>query len=104
MFEVQHGWAKNELYLQKLSGCPIQTIVNDIDAHFNGLVAGDRFVMKTDWQAPNQRIVIMDINNPAREKWLTIVPEGRDAIVNFSLVGGKLFVSYLHNVTTQIKI
>jgi prolyl oligopeptidase len=104
VFGVQHGWAKDELYVQKLSGGPIQTIVNDVDAHFNGLVVDDRFVMKTDWQAPNQRIVVVDINNSAREKWKTIVPEGPEAIANFSLVGGKLFVSYLHNVTTQIKI
>src|ERR1044072_7736666 len=104
VFGVQHGWAKDEVYLQKLSGGPIQTIVNDVDAHFDGLVVDDRFVMKTDWQAPNQRMVGVDINNPAREKWKTIVPEGPEAIANFSLVGGKLFVSYLHNVTTQIKI
>lgn len=104
LFGVQHGWAKDELYLQKLSGGPIQTIVNDIDAHFDGWFAGDRLVLQTDWQAPNQRIVVVDINNPAREKWVTIVPESPDAIAGFSLVGGKLFVSYLHNVTSQIKI
>ena len=104
LFGVQHGWARNEVYLQKLPDGPIQTIVNDIDAHFSPWFAGDLLVMQTDWQAPNQRIVVVDINNPAREKWRTIVPEGRDAIAGFSLVGGKLFVSYLHNVTTQIKI
>jgi len=104
LFGVQHGWARNEVYVQKLPGGPIQTIVNDIPAHFNPWFAGDRLIMQTDWQAPNQRIVVVDLNNPAREKWLTIVPEGSDAIAGFSLVGGKLFVSYLHNVTTQIKI
>jgi prolyl oligopeptidase len=104
LFGAQHGWARNEIYLQKLPGGPIQTIVNDIDAHFNPWFAGDRLVMQTDWQAPNQRIVVVDPNDPAREKWREIVPEGRDAIAGFSLVGGKLFVNYLHNVTTQIKI
>jgi prolyl oligopeptidase len=104
MFGVSHGWASNELYVQKLSGGPVQTIVNDIPAHFDGWFAGDRFVMQTDWQAPNQRIVVVDLNDPARAKWKEIVPEGKDAIAGFSLAGGKLFVSYLHNVTTQIKI
>lgn len=104
LFGVSHGWARNELYVQKLPDGPILPIVNDIDAHFDGWLAGDRLVMQTDWQSPNQRIVVVDLNNPAREKWLTIVPEGRDAIAGFSLVGGKLFVSYLHNVATQIKI
>ena len=104
LFGVSHGWARNEVYVQKLSGGPIQTIVNDLPAHFNAWFAGDRLVMQTDWQAPNQRIVVVDLNDPAREKWREIVPEGRDAIAGFSLVGGKLFVSYLHNVTSQIKI
>jgi hypothetical protein len=30
--------------------------------------------MQTDWQAPNQRIVVVDLNDPAREKWREIVP------------------------------
>ena len=104
LFGVQHGWASNELYVQKVSGGPIQPIVNDVAAHFNGWFAGDRLVIQTDWKAPNQRIVVVDLNDPAREKWQEIIPEGPDAIAGFSLVGGKLFVSYLHNVTSQIKI
>ena len=104
LFGVQHGWARNEVYVQKLPDGPIQTIVNDIDAHFNPWFAGDLLVMQTDWQAPNQRIVVVDPNDPARDKWREIIPTGRDAIAGFSLVGGKLFVSYLHNVTSQIKI
>jgi prolyl oligopeptidase len=104
LFGVQHGWARDELYLQNLPGGAIQPIVNDIDAHFDGWFAGNRLVMQTDWKAPNQRIVVVDLKDPAREKWREIIPEGRDAIAGFSLVGGKLFVTYLHNVTSQIKI
>jgi prolyl oligopeptidase len=80
LFEVSHGWARNEVYVQKLPDGPIQTIVNDIPAHFNAWFAGDRLIMQTDWQTPNQRIVVVDLNNPARENWREIIPEGRDAI------------------------
>lgn len=104
LFGVAHGWARDEVYVQKLPDGPIQTIVNDLPAHFDAGFAGDKLVMQTDWQAPNQRIVVVDLNDPAREKWREIIPEGRDAIAGFSLAGGKLFVTYLHNVTTQIKI
>jgi len=104
LFGAAHGWAKDEVYVQKLPDGAIQTIVNDLPAHFDAGFAGDKLVMQTDWQAPNQRIVVVDLNDPAREKWREIIPEGRDAIAGFSLAGGKLFVTYLHNVTTQIKI
>ena len=104
LFEVSHGWARNEVYVQEISGGPIKTIVNDIDAHFNAWFAGDRLVMQTDWQAPNGRIIVVDLKDPARDKWREIIPAGPDAIQGFSLAGGKLFVSYLHNVSSQIKI
>jgi len=104
LFGVAHGWARDEVYVQKLPDGPIQTIVNDLPAHFEAGFAGDKLVMQTDWQAPNQRIMVVDLNDPAREKWREIIPEGRDAIAGFSLAGGKLFVTYLHNVTSQIKI
>jgi prolyl oligopeptidase len=104
LFDVQHGWAKNEVYFQEISGGPIKTIVNDIDAHFNVWFAGDRLVIQTDWQAPNNRILTVDVNDPSRDKWREIIPAGPDAIEGYSLVGGKLFVNYLHNVSSQIKI
>ena len=104
LFGVAHGWARDEVYIQKLPDGPIQAIVNDVPAHFDPEFAGDQLVMQTDWQAPNKRIVIVDPNNPARENWREIIPEGRDAIAGFALAGGKLFVNYLHNVTTQLKI
>ncbi|HET8675312.1 MAG TPA: prolyl oligopeptidase family serine peptidase, partial [Blastocatellia bacterium] len=104
LFAVQHGWARNEVYVQEISGGPIKTIVNDIDAHFNAWFAGDRLVMQTDWQAPNGRIIVVDLKDPARDKWREIIPAGQDAVQGFSLAGGKLFVSYLHNVSSQLKI
>jgi prolyl oligopeptidase len=101
---VQHGWTKNEVYVREVAGGPVKTIVNDIDAHFNAWFVGDRLIMQTDWQAPNGRILSVDLRDPARDKWREIVPAGRDAIQGYALVGGRLFVSYLHDVTTQIKI
>jgi prolyl oligopeptidase len=104
LFEVQHGWAKNEVYVQEIAGGPIKTIVNDIDAHFYARFAGDRLVIQTDWQAPKNRILLVDLKDPARDKWRETVPASPDAIDGFSLAGGKLFVSYLHNVASQVKI
>jgi prolyl oligopeptidase len=59
--------------------------------------------MQTDWQAPNQRIVLVDINDPAREKWREIVPAAADSIQGYTLAGGRLFVNYLHNVVSNLK-
>ena len=43
LLTVQHGWARNEVYVQDLAaGGPVTPIVNDIDAHFTARFAGDR--------------------------------------------------------------
>jgi prolyl oligopeptidase len=104
LLTVEHGWARSEVYVKRIPDGPIQTIVNDVDAHFRPSFAGDRLVLQTDWNSPTGRIVTVDLKNPSPSNWREIVPAGSDAIEGYSLAGGKLFVTYLHNVSSQIKI
>jgi prolyl oligopeptidase len=60
--------------------------------------------MQTDWQAPKKRILAVDLKTPSRDKWREIVPAASDAIQGYTLAGGKLFLHYLHNVTSLIKV
>ncbi|HVR99514.1 MAG TPA: prolyl oligopeptidase family serine peptidase [Thermoanaerobaculia bacterium] len=105
LFVVTHGWARQEVYLQDLkSGGPIRPVVNDLDAHFSPSFAGNRLVLMTDWQASNKRILLVDPENPGRDQWKEVVPAGSDAILGYALIGGKIFVHYLHDVASQIRI
>jgi prolyl oligopeptidase len=104
LFTVYHGWARTEIYYQDLTrGGEIIPIVNDLDAQSYGLFAGDTLVMQTDWNAPRKRILAVDLGKPARGDWREVVPEAADTIEDFSLAGGRLFVQYLHDVTSQVK-
>lgn len=105
LISVSHGWSKNELYVMNVeTGGELLTVVNDIDGQFHGSFGGNTLFIQTDWEAPNKRIISVDPDNPSRENWKEIVPTGRDAITGFSLTGGKMFVHYLHNVTSQVKV
>jgi prolyl oligopeptidase len=105
LLNVQYGWARNEVFVQDLAGGgAVRTIVKGVEAHFRPRFAGDRLVMQTDWKAPRWRIVEVDLGDPAPERWREIVPEGTDAIQGFQTVGGKLFVEYLHDVTSRLKL
>jgi prolyl oligopeptidase len=105
LISVYHGWGRNEVYVKEIgTDKPITTVVNDIDAHFYSEIVGDKMIMQTDWNAPNNCILAVDLKDPSREKWQEIVPAASDAIQDYSLVGGKLFVRYLHNVASRIKI
>ncbi len=105
LFHVRHGSKKVEVYHQDLRrNTPAAPIVNDIEASFEGRLAGDTLFLLTNWKASKGRILAVDLNDPAREKWREIVPESKWAIDSFAAVGGKLFVTYLDNVTTRIRI
>jgi prolyl oligopeptidase len=101
---VQHGWARNEVFVQDLPAGPVRTIVKDVEAHFRPQFAGDRLIVQTDWKAPRWRIVEVDPKDPSPERWREIVPEGPDAIQGFVLAGGMLVVHTLHDVSSQIRL
>ncbi len=106
VFEVSHGSAaeKTELYFQDLkAGGPIRTIVNDINATFDFEIGGDHLYVQTNWEAPNGRVLDVDLRNPARAHWKTVVPETSSAIDQTVAAGGRLFISYLQNVVTHVK-
>jgi prolyl oligopeptidase len=104
---VHHGAAADnvKVYVQDLErNGPITTIVDDVPANFEGDVEAGHLYLRTNWQAPNSRIVDIDLASPGRDHWRTVVPEGQSAIESFSLAGGKLFLRYLDNVTTRIAV
>ncbi|MBZ5569323.1 MAG: prolyl oligopeptidase family serine peptidase [Acidobacteriia bacterium] len=107
VFQVGHGSAaeKVELYFQDLQvGGSVRTIVNDINAAFDFDIADDHLFVKTNWEAPNGRILDIDLRNPARANWKTIIAESASPIEDCVAAGGKLFVTYLQNVVTHIKV
>jgi prolyl oligopeptidase len=107
LFSVHHGSAatKTELYLKDLeAGSEIETIVNEIDASFIGLLGGGKLFIHTDWEAPNGRVLVVDLDNAEKEKWKEIVPESDATIRQFAAVGGRLLVSYLREVVPSVSV
>lgn len=107
LIDVLHGSAseKTELYLQDLAAqTPVRPVVNDVTARFSADLAGDRLYIQTDWNAPNGRVFVTGLAAPTREHWREVVPEGDAVIENISAAGGKLFVNYVHNAHSELKV
>lgn len=77
----------------------IPDITNDIYNPIDN--AGDKILVQTNRNAPNWRVVLIDPKNPAEKNWVDVIPEKTDPIDNVGTAGGKLFVTYLKDVTTR---
>lgn len=96
---------KTEVFLQDLStGKPPKAIISGLDSRFETQIAGDRLYALTNWKAPNSRILMIDLKNPAQANWKEVVPERKSVLEGFNLAGGKLVGSWLENVHTHIEI
>jgi prolyl oligopeptidase len=105
LIAVQRGWAQGDLNIQNLEkGGAIQPLVKGLDGKFEPSFSGDFLFVQTDWKAPKGRILKIDLRDPAQDNWKEVVPAADDAIDSTSVIGGKLFVTYLHNVTSHIRI
>ena len=106
MLSVHHGSAaNNEYFYQDLRNKgDIKPLTEGIEASFSPVFADDIVLFETNWDAPNGRIFAVDLKNPARENWREIIPESGAVIRSVSAAGGKIFVNYLEDVVSRVKI
>ena len=65
---------------------------------------GDTYYFFTDDSAPMNRVIAVDINNPAEENWQTAVPEQAETLNNISLVNGKFLATYLQDAKSILRV
>jgi prolyl oligopeptidase len=63
---------------------------------------GGTFLVQTNCDAPNYRVVAIDGANPAKLNWKTVIAEKTDVLLGANSAGGKLFCNYLKDVTTRV--
>jgi len=107
VYTVFHGASgdNNEIWLQNTATHAAPwALVKDVHASFYADVAGDTAVLRTSWNAPNGRLLRVDLAHPEPAAWREIVPERPDATVDaFTLAGGRVIVQYLHDVASSLE-
>lgn len=63
-----------------------------------------RFLLATNDGAKNRRVISVDPQNPDTANWKTIIPEKEDNLSSVSSAGGKLFLTYLKDVTSRVYV
>jgi prolyl oligopeptidase len=111
---VSDGYATNAWYYVELpqgadAKAPAQPepvrLLDRWDARYEFLGnRGRTFYFRTNLDAPNGRIVAIDLDRPAPAQWRTLVPEASDAIEDADFVGGRFVVSYLRDARSVVRV
>jgi prolyl oligopeptidase len=112
IFYDQGNWVKNDIYDQALDGPPTE----DLADNWEPVIAGTNFLYSlTPWKgdayiltnedAPNYRLFKVSLSSPKRSKWREIVPQSPTTVLQgASIIGGKLVLDELENVTSKLEI
>src|SRR5215471_13575415 len=95
----------NALYARDLSRGEreFNPVVKDITNDSFGVVdnAGAMLLVETNRGAPNGRVVLVDPKHPEEANWKTVLPERPEPLQSVSTAGGRIFATYLKDVTTR---
>ncbi|WP_233589379.1 prolyl oligopeptidase family serine peptidase [Flavobacterium sp. LB2P53] len=95
----------NELYIKDLtkSKSPIVTIVDNFKSDNNIIEnEGGKLFIETDLNAPNKRIVTVDVKNPKPENWKDFIAETEN-VLSPSTGGGYFFANYMKDAVSVVK-
>lgn len=63
---------------------------------------GDKLFFVTNFNAPNQKIVSVDAQNPSPEHWVDLIPETTN-VLSATTAGGYFFIDYMVDAISQVK-
>lgn len=79
-----------------VSDAPPRVIAENMEGVFYPFIVGRQLIVLTKWQAPNKRIIAIDVDSHEREMWREVVPESELSIRDFAVRQQKIFVSYVN--------
>ena len=84
---------------------PVVRVVDRLEAEYEFIhSSGDYFLVKTTLGAPKGRLIRMDVNNIHPERWVTVIPEAKDALTSATVAGDHLITSYLQDAHSSLRV
>lgn len=98
---------KNRVFYKDLQtkDAKVVELLNEFDASYNFIANdGPIFWFQTDKDASRGRIIAIDTNAPARDKWKEILPQTAETLLGASVLNDMFVASYLKDAKTQVRI
>ncbi len=104
MISVSQGWTRNDVFIHDRETGQTTPLVEGVEAKFGGHIQDGAAYLLTDLDAPQNRLIKVDLANPAQENWEEVIPERADAkLETYTVAGDQLFGSYLKDASSEIQ-
>jgi prolyl oligopeptidase len=104
---VFDGYESNGIYYKELNrpDAKVVRLLDDWDALYDFLGNQGRvFYFSTNNDAPRSRVIAIDLDDPAPDRWREIVPEAKETLEAASLIGGHVVARYLKDASSLAKV
>ncbi len=95
----------NKLFIKDLSkkDSKLVAIIDNFNSD-TGLIhnEGGKLFLVTNLNAPNKRVVTVDVKNPTPENWKDLIPETKN-VLNVSTGAGYIFAKYMVDAVSKVK-
>ncbi len=80
-------------------------LIDVVEASYN-VIGNDGSVifLLTDLDAPRYKVIAIDLANPDRAAWKTLIPQSKDVISSATYVGGKFVVNYMQDAKSVLNV
>jgi prolyl oligopeptidase len=97
----------NELAVQDLQDPtkPLLRLIDSPDATYAPINNdGTLFWLLTTLDAPNGKVISIDLNNPGREHWKTVIPESMNKLSDISIIDNTFIANYLADAQSRVEL
>ncbi len=103
---VEQGWSKSEVYLRPTepADAPFVPVVEGVEALFSPIIRNDVLYIRTNLNAPRYRVFRADPRQPAREKWVEIIPQRPDVLDGLAAIRDRLVGLYMVNASSRLRL
>ncbi|MBN2148468.1 MAG: S9 family peptidase [Anaerolineales bacterium] len=99
LFVWQGTDTRNRLFYQDLQqGGEVVELISELEASYQFLGNdGPLFYLKTDLSSPCGRVVAVDVTQPQKSNWSTLIPEAEDTLETVKIVDEQFICLYTHD-------
>lgn len=104
VFTAQHGWASTDVFALDTTARQATPIVvaKDLGARFYPRFVNGELWMRTDLEAPRNRVVAVSLTRPARDQWRVVLAEQPEVLEDFTAIGDVIYGQYLRDAANRI--